>query len=113
MEEDGIIMHKNRVFVPNYYELIKLTLKEMHSFLYVGHPRYQKTIATVRSQYFWSGMKMYVVDYTSRCMECQRVKDGQKHPTCFLHPFPIPKRKWEVVTIDFITKFPKTTMQHD
>jgi hypothetical protein len=26
---------------------------------------------------------------------------------------PIPEWKWEVVTIDFITKFPRTTRQHD
>jgi hypothetical protein len=26
---------------------------------------------------------------------------------------PIPERKWEVVTIDFVTKFPGTTRQHD
>jgi hypothetical protein len=26
---------------------------------------------------------------------------------------PIPEWKWEVVTIDFITKFPRTTRKHD
>jgi hypothetical protein len=30
-----------------------------------------------------------------------------------LHPLPIPKWKWEVVTMYFITKLPKTTKQHD
>jgi hypothetical protein len=30
-----------------------------------------------------------------------------------LQPFPIPKWKWEVVTIDFITKFPWKKRQHD
>ena len=30
-----------------------------------------------------------------------------------LQPFPIPEKKWEVVTIDFITKLPRTTRQHD
>jgi hypothetical protein len=30
-----------------------------------------------------------------------------------LQPFPIPEKKWEVVTIDFITKMPKTTRKHD
>jgi hypothetical protein len=41
------------------------------------------------------------------------VKDKHRHPTCLLQPFPIPKWKWEVVTIDFITKLPRTTKQHD
>jgi hypothetical protein len=29
------------------------------------------------------------------------------------HPFPIPEWKWEVFTIYFITKFPRTTRKHD
>jgi hypothetical protein len=90
-----------------------LVLKEMHNVPYVGHPGYQKTIAVVRSQYFWPGMKKDVVDYIARCMECQRVKVEHRHPIGFLQPFPILEWKWEVVTIDFITKFPKTTRQHD
>jgi hypothetical protein len=113
LEENGILMHKNRVYVPNSYELRKLVLKEMHNVPYVGHPGYQKTIAVVRSQYFWLGMKKDVVDYIARCMECQRVKVEHKHPTGLLQPLPILEWKWEVVTIDFITKFPKTTRQHD
>jgi hypothetical protein len=31
----------------------------------------------------------------------------------FLQPFSIPEWKWEVVTIDFITKFPRNAKQHD
>jgi hypothetical protein len=30
-----------------------------------------------------------------------------------LQPFPILEWKWEVVTMDFITKFPRTRKQHD
>jgi hypothetical protein len=41
------------------------------------------------------------------------VKVEHRHPTGFLQPLPIPEKKWEVITIDFITKFPKTTSQHD
>jgi hypothetical protein len=41
------------------------------------------------------------------------VKYEHKHPTGLLQPLPILERKWEVVTIDFITKFPRTTRNHD
>jgi hypothetical protein len=30
-----------------------------------------------------------------------------------LHPLPIPEWKWEVVTMDFITKLPKKVKQHN
>jgi hypothetical protein len=46
-------------------------------------------------------------------MECQRVKVEHRHPMGLLQPLPIPEKKWEVITIDFITKFPRTTRQHD
>jgi hypothetical protein len=41
------------------------------------------------------------------------VKAKNRHPMVFLRTIPVPKRKWEVVTIVFITKFPKSTRQHD
>jgi hypothetical protein len=101
-------MHKNKIYVPSFGELRNLVLKEMHNVPYVGHLGYQKTIASVRSQLFWPRMKKDVVDYISICMECQRVKAENRHLVGLLHPLPIPEKKWEVVTIDFITKFPRT-----
>jgi hypothetical protein len=41
------------------------------------------------------------------------VKTKHIHPAGLLHPLPIPKWKWEVVTIDFITKLPRTMKHHD
>jgi len=58
-------------------------------------------------------MKNNVVDYIARFMECQRVKVENRHPAGLLQPLPIPKWKWEVVTIDFITKLPQLSRQHE
>jgi hypothetical protein len=63
IKEDGLLMHKNRIYVPSYGELRNLVLKEMHDVPYARHPVYQKTITTVRSQFFCLGMKKDVVDY--------------------------------------------------
>jgi hypothetical protein len=54
-----------------------------------------------------------VVDFIAKCLECQKFKVEHRHPTGLLQPLPIPEWKWEVVTMDFITKLPKTTKQHD
>jgi hypothetical protein len=90
-----------------------MILREMHNVPYARHPRYQKTIATVKSHYYWPGMKKEVVDFIARCLECQKVKAEHRHPTGLLYPLPIPKWKWEVVIMDFITKIPRTNNQHD
>jgi hypothetical protein len=113
IKEDGFLMHKNRIYVPSSRELRNLVLKEMHDVPYAGHLGYQKTITVVRSQFFWLGMKKDVVDYIDRCMECQKVKDEHRHPARLLQPLPIPKKKWEVITMDFITVLPRTNKQHD
>jgi len=53
IKEDGLLMHKNRIYVPSSKEVRNLVLKKMHNVPYAGHPGYQKTIATVRNQFFW------------------------------------------------------------
>jgi hypothetical protein len=85
----------------------------MHNVPYAGHPRHQKTIASIKKQFFCHVMKREVIDYIARCLEFQRVKVEHRHPANFLKPFAIPKWKWEVEKIDFITKLPRTTKQHD
>jgi hypothetical protein len=85
----------------------------MHNVPYSRYPGYQKTIEVVRSQFFCPGIKNDAFYYIVRCMECQRVKAEHRHRVGLLHPLPIPEKKWEVVTINFITKFPRTTRQHD
>jgi hypothetical protein len=46
-------------------------------------------------------------------LECQRVKAEHRHPAGLLQPLPIPEWNWELVTMDFITKLPRTSKQHD
>jgi hypothetical protein len=55
IKEDGLLMHKNRIYVPSSRELRNWVLNEMHDAPYVGHPGYQKTITAVRSQSLLAG----------------------------------------------------------
>jgi hypothetical protein len=111
---DEILMYRRKFCVPNSQELKNMILKEMHNVSYVGHPTYQKTIAVVKSQYYWLGMNKEIVEYTAKCLECQKVKaEINRHPFGLQQPLPIPEWKWEVAIMDFITKLPKTSKQHD
>ena len=58
-------------------------------------------------------MKKEVAMYIAHCLECQRDKAEHKHLASLLHPLFIPELKWEVVTIYFITKLPRTQKKHD
>lgn len=113
LQDGGILKLKGQVYIPNSSEQRKSVLQEMHNVPYAGHPGYQKTVKTVRKEYFWPGMKKYVAEHIAKCMECQRVKVEHRHPAGFLQPLSIPEWKWEVVTIKFITKLPRSSQQHE
>jgi hypothetical protein len=113
LETDGILLYKNIIFVPNVQCLKQMILQEMHNVPYTWHPGYQKTVVAIKSHYFWPGMKRYIAEYIARCMECQKVKGEHRHPAGLLQPLPIPKWKWEVVTMDFITGLPRISSLHD
>jgi hypothetical protein len=113
LEVDGLLLYKDRVYIPNVQELKLVILKEMHNVTYVGHPGYHNTMEAVKSHYFWLGLKREIAEYITRCMECQKVKAKHRHPAGLLQPLPIPEWKWEVVTMDFIIGFSRMSKQHD
>jgi hypothetical protein len=41
------------------------------------------------------------------------VKVEHQHPADLLQPLPIPEWKWDIISLDFITGFPKTQKQND
>ena len=58
-------------------------------------------------------MKKDITEYISKCMKCQKVKVEHQHPAGLLHPLSVLECKWEVVSMDFITRLPMTSRQHD
>jgi hypothetical protein len=106
-------MFKGKIYVPYGQELKNLLLIQMHKVPYARHPGYQKKIATIRKQYYRPGMKKELSYFIARCPKCRKFKTKHKHLASFLQPFPIIEWKWEVVTMDIITKLPRTSKQHD
>jgi hypothetical protein len=77
-------MYMERIYVPNSHKMKNLILREMDNVPYHGHPYYEKNIAAVKSQYYWPDMKQEVVDFIAKCLECQKVKDENRHPIGFI-----------------------------
>jgi hypothetical protein len=72
LDNDEILMYMGIIYVPNSHELKNLILGEINNVPYDGHLGYQKTIAAVKSQYYWLGMKKKVADFIAKCLECQK-----------------------------------------
>ena len=64
-------------------------------------------------QYYWSRIKRHVGDFVRQCLTCQRVKAEHQKPAGLLQPLEVVEWKWEHVTMDFVTHFPRTQRRHD
>nr|GEU66419.1 hypothetical protein [Tanacetum cinerariifolium] len=58
-------------------------------------------------------IKKDIAMYVSKCLTCSKVKAEHQRPSRLLQQPEIPEWKWENITMDFITKLPRTRSGHD
>ncbi|GKD36809.1 reverse transcriptase domain-containing protein [Tanacetum coccineum] len=58
-------------------------------------------------------MKADIATYVSKCLTCARVKAEHQRPSGLLVQPEIPEWKWDNITMDFITKLPKSSQGFD
>ncbi|GKF50519.1 reverse transcriptase domain-containing protein [Tanacetum coccineum] len=58
-------------------------------------------------------MKAEITTYVSKCLTCAKVKAKYQIPSGLLVQPEITQWKWENITMDFVTKLPKTTTSQD
>ncbi|GJV64932.1 putative reverse transcriptase domain-containing protein [Tanacetum coccineum] len=62
----------------------------------------------MKQLYWWPNMKADIATYVSKCLTCLRVKAEHQKPSGLLVQPAIPQWKWENITMDFVTKLPRT-----
>ncbi|GJU77240.1 putative reverse transcriptase domain-containing protein [Tanacetum coccineum] len=62
----------------------------------------------LRDMYWWLGMKRDISTYVSKCWTCSNVKAEHQRPSGLLQQPEIPEWKWDKITMDFITKLPRS-----
>ncbi|GKB97190.1 reverse transcriptase domain-containing protein [Tanacetum coccineum] len=67
----------------------------------------------LKKLYWWPNMKAIITEYVGKCLTCSRVKAEYQKPSGLLVQPEIPMWKWERITMDFVTKIPKTLIGHD
>nr|GEZ15273.1 reverse transcriptase domain-containing protein [Tanacetum cinerariifolium] len=110
---DGTLCLNNRSWLPCYGDLRTLTMYEYHKSKYSIHPDSDKMYQDLKQLYWWPNMKADISTYVSKCLTCYKVKAEHQKPSSFLVQPEIPEWKWEKITMDFITKLPKTTNGYD
>ena len=103
---DDIIYYKDMIYLVLESQWKEKIMQVVHSSPLAGHPRYLKTYRKIRERFAWKGLKVVVLRFVKECNTCQQNKAEHTHPTELLPPLPIPKQKWESISMDFIIGLP-------
>ncbi|GJY81365.1 putative reverse transcriptase domain-containing protein [Tanacetum coccineum] len=110
---DGTLCLKNRSWIPLFGDLRALIMHESHKSKYSIHPGSDKMYQDLKKLYWWPNMKAEIATYVRKCMTCAKVKVEYQKPSGLLVQPKIPEWKWENITMDFVTKLPKTASGQD
>ena len=84
IEADGLLRYQGRMYIHKEGDMREEILREAHRAHYCAHPGVKKMYADMKKLFFWAGMKSDVVDFVSKCLECQQVKADHRHPAGLL-----------------------------
>ncbi|GJW92333.1 putative reverse transcriptase domain-containing protein [Tanacetum coccineum] len=105
---DGTLCIEKQSWLPRSRGLRDLIMHESHKSKYSIHPGSDKMYHDLKRLYWWPNMKAEIATYVSKCLTCSKVKAEYQKPSGLLVQPEIPQWKWEKITMDFITKLPKT-----
>lgn len=71
IRSDGTLWYQERLYVPDVDGLWQRIVVEAHESCYVVHNGSTKMYHDLKVIYWWSGMMRDVVDFVSKCLECQ------------------------------------------
>ncbi|GKF03639.1 putative reverse transcriptase domain-containing protein, partial [Tanacetum coccineum] len=99
-----------RIIEPKIWVLI---MHESHKSKYSIHPGSDKMYQDLKKLFWWLNMEAEIATYVSKFLTCAKVKAEYQKPSSLLVQPVIPIWKWENITMDFVTKLPKTTFGQD
>ncbi|GKE73280.1 putative reverse transcriptase domain-containing protein [Tanacetum coccineum] len=67
----------------------------------------------MKQLYRWHNIKADIATYVSKCLMCLKVKAEHQKPSGLLVQPKIPQWKWDNITMDFVTKLPRTQSGND
>src|SRR5947209_2006041 len=102
-----------RLCIPKDKTLRTTILNEAHDNEIAGHFGADKTYENVSKDFYWPKMNKEIQRYISTCDACQRNKVTNQKPVGLLQTLKTPSRRWEQVTMDFITHLPVTKNGND
>ncbi|GJV69099.1 putative reverse transcriptase domain-containing protein [Tanacetum coccineum] len=112
-QDDGGIYFFDRIWIPSVGGVRKLIMDEAHTSRYSIHPGADKMYYDLRDLYWWPGIKRDIAEYVSQCLTCSKIKAEHQKPSGLLQQPEIPEWKWEKITMDLVTKLPRSNSGYD
>nr|GEY16872.1 putative reverse transcriptase domain-containing protein [Tanacetum cinerariifolium] len=103
----------NRSWLPCYGDLRALIIHESHKSKYSIHLDSDKMYQDLKQLYWWPNIKVDIATYISKCLTCLKAKAEHQKPSGLLVQPEITQWKWDNITMDFVTKLPKTSSGYD
>nr|GFB35450.1 reverse transcriptase domain-containing protein [Tanacetum cinerariifolium] len=110
---DGTLCLNGRSWLPCYGDLRTVIMHESHKSKYSIHQGSDKMYQDIRKLHWWPNMKADITTYVSKCLTCAKVKAEHQKPSGLLVQPKIPEWKWDNITMDFVTKLPKSSQGYD
>ncbi|GJS18718.1 putative reverse transcriptase domain-containing protein [Tanacetum coccineum] len=110
---DGTLCLNGRSWLPCYDDLRSVVMHESHKSKHSIHLGSEKMYQDMKKLYWWPNMKADIATYVSKCLTCAKVKAKHQRPSGLLVQPAIPEWKWDNITMDFITKLPKSSQGFD
>ncbi|GKC81676.1 putative reverse transcriptase domain-containing protein [Tanacetum coccineum] len=110
---DGTLCLNGMSWLTCYGDLRAVIMHESHESKYSIHPGSNKMYQDMKKLYWWPNMKADIATYVSKCLTCAKVKAEHQRPSGLLVKPEIPQWKWDNITMDFITKLPKSSQGYD
>nr|GEY33882.1 putative reverse transcriptase domain-containing protein [Tanacetum cinerariifolium] len=110
---DGTLCLNGRSWLPCYGDLRIVIMHESHKLKYSIHPGSDKMYQDMKRLYWWPNIEAEIATYVRKCLTCAKVKAEHQMPSGLLVQPKIPEWNWDNITMDFITKLPKSSQGYD
>nr|GEY01502.1 hypothetical protein [Tanacetum cinerariifolium] len=110
---DGTQWLNGRSWLPCYGNLRTVIMHESHKSKYSVHLGSDKMYQDIKKLYWYPNMKADIATYVSKCLICAKVKAEHQRPSGLLVQPKIPEWKWDNITMDFVTKLPKSSQGYN
>jgi len=113
LDENDVLMFRDRVCVPDVLELKRQILDEGHRSSLSIHLGATKMYQDLKRLFWWPGMKKEIAEFVYACLICQKSKIKHQKPSGLMQPLFVPEWKWDSISMDFVGALPKTVKGFD